>query len=55
MEKFFLVSIMRHWHRSFREAAATPSLEAFKVGWKGQPGLVEASPSHGRRVEGDDL
>ncbi|KFV60236.1 hypothetical protein N341_11709, partial [Tyto alba] len=30
-KKFFIVRVMRHWHRLPREAVAAPSLEGFKA------------------------
>ncbi|KFO60699.1 hypothetical protein N302_00951, partial [Corvus brachyrhynchos] len=30
-KKFFIVRVLRHWHRLPREAVAAPSLEVFKA------------------------
>lgn len=55
-KKFLKMRVLKHWHRLSREVGDVLSLETYKGRLEQeQPGLVEAAPAHGSRVEQDEL
>lgn len=52
-KKFFITSIVEHWHRLLREAVDDPSLKLFKARGPEQPELVGAVFAHGKGLEMD--
>ena len=53
---FFMIRVVKHWNRLFREVVNVPSLETFKgqAGWSSEPLAVGVSV-HCRGVRPDSL
>ena len=52
-KNFFMLSMVRHWHRLHRETVGAPIPKGNhgQVGIHEQPELIEGVPAHGRGVE----